>query len=46
MLEDFFDRIAHMPDVARANVYSRDRTIIWSNNKAWIVPSRDRKKLF
>lgn len=32
-LMDFFTRIAHMPDVVRANVYSRQRTILWSNEE-------------
>ncbi|MBL8250755.1 MAG: two-component sensor histidine kinase [Candidatus Competibacter sp.] len=32
-LMDFFSRIAHMPDVVRANVYSRQRTILWSNEE-------------
>jgi len=32
-LTDFFTRIAHMPDVVRANVYSRQRAILWSNEE-------------
>ena len=32
-LTDFFNRIAHMPDVVRANVYSRQRTILWSDEE-------------
>ncbi|HHW78833.1 MAG TPA: HAMP domain-containing histidine kinase [Xanthomonadaceae bacterium] len=32
-LTDFLTRIAHMPDVVRANVYSRQRTILWSNEE-------------
>ncbi len=32
-LTDFFARIAHMPDVVRANVYSRQRTVLWSNEE-------------
>lgn len=32
-LDDFFNRIAHMPDVVRANVYSRDRVVLWSTEK-------------
>jgi signal transduction histidine kinase len=32
-LTDFFARIVHMPDVVRANVYSRQRTILWSNEE-------------
>ncbi len=35
-LTDFFTRIAHMPDVVRANVYSRQRTILWSNEEPMI----------
>jgi two-component system sensor histidine kinase HydH len=35
-LVEFFDRIAAMPDVMRANVYSRDRTIIWSSDPSLI----------
>lgn len=31
-LDGFFRQIAHLPDVARANVYSRNRTIVWSND--------------
>lgn len=31
-MEEFFERITTMPDVLRANVYARDRTIIWSSN--------------
>jgi two-component system, NtrC family, sensor histidine kinase HydH len=30
--EDFFKRIALMPEVVRANVYAPDGTIIWSSN--------------
>jgi signal transduction histidine kinase len=30
--EDFFQRIALMPEVVRANVYAHDQTILWSNN--------------
>ncbi|MCP5133155.1 MAG: two-component sensor histidine kinase [Gammaproteobacteria bacterium] len=32
-LDDFFKRIAHMPDVVRANVYSLDRVVLWSTEK-------------
>jgi two-component system sensor histidine kinase HydH len=35
-LVEFFDRIAAMPDVVRANVFSRDRTIIWSSDPGLI----------
>ncbi|MBA2961365.1 two-component sensor histidine kinase [Ramlibacter sp. CGMCC 1.13660] len=35
-LVEFFDRIATMPDVVRANVFSRDRTIIWSSDSSLI----------
>lgn len=31
-IEGFFDQISRMPDVARANVYSRDRKILWSSD--------------
>ncbi len=31
-MEEFFERITTMPDVLRANVYTRNRTIIWSSN--------------
>lgn len=32
VFEALFIQIANLPDVLRANVYSRDRTIIWSSN--------------
>jgi len=35
-LGDFFNQIAHMPDVVRANVYSRDRTVLWSTEKSLV----------
>lgn len=31
-IKEFFEHIASMPDVARANVYARDRTILWSSD--------------
>jgi signal transduction histidine kinase len=31
-LENTFQRLAHMPDVLRANVYARDRSIVWSSD--------------
>lgn len=31
-LVEFFNHIATMPDVLRANVFSKDRTIIWSSD--------------
>jgi signal transduction histidine kinase len=33
-LEEAFYHFAHMPDVLRANVYSRDRVIIWSSDRS------------
>jgi len=33
-LEEAFRHIAQMPDVLRANVYSRDRVIIWSSDRS------------
>ncbi|HRC72588.1 MAG TPA: ATP-binding protein [Candidatus Competibacter sp.] len=35
-LTDFFNHIAHMPDVVRANVYSRQRIVLWSNEEHMI----------
>jgi two-component system sensor histidine kinase HydH len=35
-LGNFFNQIAHMPDVVRANVYSRDRVVLWSTEKSLI----------
>ncbi len=32
VFEALFTQIANLPDVLRANVYSRDRSIIWSSN--------------
>ena len=29
---EFFNHIGSMPDVARANVYARDRSLLWSTN--------------
>lgn len=34
--EDFFQRLAHMPEVVRANVFDADQTIIWSRQRALI----------
>lgn len=31
-LDSFFNHIAQMPGVARANVYQRDGTVLWSSN--------------
>ena len=31
-LESMFNHVANMPDVLRANIYSADRTILWSSN--------------
>lgn len=33
-LEEMFIHFAQMPDVLRANVYSRDRVIIWSSDRS------------
>jgi two-component system, NtrC family, sensor histidine kinase HydH len=38
-LEEFFQHIANMPDVVRANAYAVDRSIAWSSNPA-IVGSK------
>jgi signal transduction histidine kinase len=35
-LVEFFNRIASMPHVLRANVYSNERTIIWSSDPALV----------
>lgn len=35
-LEDTFSYFAHMPDVLRANVYARDRSVAWSSDKSLI----------
>ena len=31
-LESFFNHIAHLPDVVRANVYGADRVVLWSSD--------------
>jgi len=31
-MEEFFRHVASLPDVIRANVYSRDRSILWSSD--------------
>ena len=31
-IEEFFNHLASMPDVARANVYATDRRLLWSSN--------------
>ena len=31
-LQEFFDHVAHMPDVVRANVYGRDQVVLWSSD--------------
>jgi len=33
VLESFFNYVAHLPAVARANVYAGDRTVLWSSDK-------------
>lgn len=34
--EDFFQRLAYMPEVVRANVFAADQTIIWSKQRSLI----------
>ena len=36
VLDSFFRHISHMPDVVRGNVYSSDRTILWSSDESLI----------
>lgn len=36
VFEDFFNKIATMPEVARANVYRSDGTVIWSDDPTLI----------
>ncbi|WP_417615423.1 sensor histidine kinase [Oceanisphaera sp.] len=33
---EFLDHVAHLPDVLLANVYTSDRTLVWSTNPALI----------
>lgn len=33
---EFLDHVAHLPDTLLANVYARDRTIVWSTNDALV----------
>lgn len=35
-MEEFFRHVASLPDVLRANVYGRDRSILWSSDPALI----------
>ncbi len=35
-LIEFFDHITRLPDVLRANIYNKSRTIVWSNEKELI----------
>lgn len=35
-LDAFFEQMAHLPDVARANVFSRNRTVVWSNDETLV----------
>ena len=35
-LNDFFNDIAHMPDVARINAYSTNNIIVWSSDSAMV----------
>lgn len=37
--EEFFNHVASMPDVARANVYAKDRRLLWSSNPEMIGKS-------
>lgn len=32
-LEEFFTHLANMPDVVRANIYGRDRSVLWSSDR-------------
>lgn len=34
--EEFLDHVEHLPDTLLANVYARDRSIVWSTNPALI----------
>lgn len=36
VLEKFFEKMASMPEVVRTNVYAKDGTIIWSNDRRFI----------
>lgn len=36
ILENFFEKMASMPEVVRTNVYAKDGTIIWSNDRRFI----------
>lgn len=36
VLESFFNHIANLPDVVRANVYAQDRTVLWSSTPGFI----------
>lgn len=36
LLGDFFNQIAHMPDVVRANVYAPDRVVLWSSEQSLV----------
>src|SRR5262249_25770377 len=36
-LREFFAHVSDLPDVLRANLYARDRTIIWSSDPALIA---------
>lgn len=35
-LKEFFTQVSELPDVLRANLYARDRTIIWSSDTALV----------
>ncbi|NIF25266.1 HAMP domain-containing histidine kinase [Pantoea sp. Tr-811] len=34
--EEFLDHVAHLPDALLANVYARDRSIVWSTNPSLV----------
>ena len=36
VLAEYFSHVSRMPDVVRTNVYSRDKTILWSSDQALI----------
>jgi two-component system, NtrC family, sensor histidine kinase HydH len=43
-LRAFFDHIGNLPDVLRANVYGRDRTLLWSTEKRLVGQRFDRNE--
>lgn len=36
LLQNFFEKMTSMPEVVRTNVYAKDGTIIWSNDRRFI----------